>query len=161
MIQPPPPQKKKPKADQGLKVSHWVASRYVLNREGSQKSEMSHGITMVGFFGIYQHESIQLKQNRETIVYTENVYICQQWVASSLLQHASMWPLWVRTPTSASIKNNCSRSDTSVTLSTVELQEARGLSYDRNDSVQISIVMSIVQSYWSPSGSKSFQKHRH
>lgn len=38
---------------------------------------MSHGITMVGFFGINQHESIQLKESGEISSYTENMYIFQ------------------------------------------------------------------------------------
>lgn len=58
---------------------------YVLNRYRT-RSEMSHGITMVGFFGINLHESIQLKESSERSSYTDNI-----WVASSFLQHASMW----------------------------------------------------------------------
>lgn len=61
--------KKKKQIRSSLKVSQRLACWYVLNREETLL-EMSHVITMVGFFGINQHESIQLNEP----ISTENMY---------------------------------------------------------------------------------------
>lgn len=62
------------KADQGLKVSQRVlgADMCSTEKEGT-RSEMSHGVTMVGFFGINLHESIQRKASSEISSDTENI----------------------------------------------------------------------------------------